>query len=70
MEANNRGLYTVNLNATLAYVLKGASREAAERFGLERIEPGGCVIGKRCGTSQNIGAKARRLNEKTQAAYH
>jgi hypothetical protein len=26
---------------------------------LERLEPGGRVIGKRCGVSQNIGASAR-----------
>ena len=36
---------------TPAYVLKGASPEAASQFGLERLEPGGRIIGKRCGTS-------------------
>jgi hypothetical protein len=44
----------------LAYVLKGASEAAAASFNLERLEPGGRVIGKRCGTSQNIGAMARK----------
>jgi len=33
--------------------------EAASQFALERLEAGGRIIGKRCGTSQNIGAKAR-----------
>jgi len=47
------------LEAALAYLLKGASPEVALQFGLERLQPGGRVIGKRCGTSQNIGAKAR-----------
>ena len=59
METSNPELHAVNLGAALAYVLKGANPEAASQFGLERLEPGGCVIGKRCGTSQNIGAKAR-----------
>ncbi|SMQ68896.1 hypothetical protein SAMN06297468_1168 [Altererythrobacter xiamenensis] len=60
LEAGNPDLHAVNLEAALAYVLKGASPEAASQFGLERLEPGGCIIGKRCGTSQNIGAKARK----------
>lgn len=59
LEAGNPDLHAVNLEAALAYVLKGASPEAASQFGLERLERGGRVIGKRCGTSQNIGAKAR-----------
>lgn len=59
LEAGNPDLHAVNLEAALAYVLKGASPEAASQFGLERLEPGGRVIGKRCGTSQNIAAKAR-----------
>jgi len=59
LEVGNPDLHAVNLEVALAYVLKGASPEAASRFGLERLEPGGRVIGKRCGTSQNIGRKAR-----------
>ena len=61
LEAGNPDLHAVNLAAVLAYVLKGASPESATHFGLERLEPGGRVIGKRCGTSQNIGRKARKL---------
>lgn len=63
LEAGNPDLHAVNLEAALAYVLKGASPEAASQFGLERLEPGGRVIGKRCGTSQNIGAKARKAED-------
>lgn len=63
LEAGNPDLLAVNLDAALAYVLKGASPEAASRFALERLKPGGRVIGKRCGTSQNIGAKARRTKD-------
>jgi hypothetical protein len=59
VEAGNPELHASNLAVALAYVLKGAGAEAASRFGLVRLEPGGRVIGKRCGTSQNIGAKAR-----------
>ncbi len=59
LEVGNPDLHAVNLEAALAYVLKGASPEAVSQFGLERLQPGGRIIGKRCGTSQNIGAKAR-----------
>lgn len=60
LEASNPDLHAINLEEALAYVLKGVSPEAASQFGLDRLEPGGRVIGKRCGTSQNIGAKARQ----------
>ena len=60
MEATDPPDYAINLVVALAYLLKGASPEAASQFALERLKPGGRVIGKRCGTSQNIGAKARK----------
>ena len=60
LERGNPDVHAINLEAALSYVLKGASPEAASQFALERLEPGGRVIGKRCGTSQNIGAKARK----------
>lgn len=63
LEAGNPDLHAINLEAALAYVLKGASPEAASQFALGRLEPGGRVIGKRCGTSQNIGAKARKAED-------
>jgi hypothetical protein len=59
LETSNPDLHAVNLSEAMDYVLKGADAEAAARFGLERLEPCGTVIGKRCGTSQNISAKAR-----------
>lgn len=64
LETRNPDLHAINLQVALSYVLKGASAEAASRFALERLEPGGCVIGKRCGTSQNIGAKARKAKDR------
>lgn len=63
LEAGNPDLHAINLEAALAYVLKGASPEAASQLALDRLEPGGRVIGKRCGTSQNIGAKARKAKD-------
>lgn len=59
IEKGNPDLLFANSKAALAYVLKGAAPEAASLFGLERLEPGGRVIGKRYGTSQNIAAKVR-----------
>jgi hypothetical protein len=59
LEAGNPELHAINLDVALGYVLKGASAQAAAQFGLDRLEAGGRIIGKRCGTSQNIGAKAR-----------
>lgn len=63
LETGNPDLHAVNLKAALAYVMKGASPEAALQFALERLEPGGRVIGKRCGTSQNIGSMARKAKD-------
>ena len=61
LEAGNPDLHAINLEAALAYVLKGSRLATASQFALPRLEPGGRVIGKRCGTSQNIGAKAREV---------
>ena len=47
-------LYVENLKAVLAYVLKGVEPEAARELGIKH-QYGGRVIGKRCGTSRNIG---------------
>jgi len=63
LEVGNPDLHAVNLEAALSYVLKGASAEAAAQINLERLEQGGRIIGKRCGTSQNIGAKARKAKD-------
>lgn len=58
-EVTNPEHHALNLAEAFGYVIKGASAEAGERFELERLEAGGLVIGKRCGTSQNIGRAAR-----------
>lgn len=65
LETGNPDLHATNLEAALSYVLKGASKAAAAQFDLARLEPGGRIIGKRCGTSQNIGAKARKTERAT-----
>ncbi len=63
LEQGNPTLHALNLDAALGYVLKGANAEAASQFELKRLEPSGRIIGKRCGTSQNIGAKARNAKD-------
>lgn len=52
--------YEANLAETLDYVLKGADDAARERLCIVHSEPGGVIVGKRCGVSQNIGPEARR----------
>jgi hypothetical protein len=52
-------VYAKNLAVVVGYLLKGASPEAARALGLMRVESGGSIIGKRAGTSQNIGRSAR-----------
>jgi hypothetical protein len=51
--------YDANLAAVVAYLCKGASDEVAEGLRLERRKPGGRIIGKRAGWSENVGTKAR-----------
>ena len=63
LETGNPELHAINLAVALGYVLKGANAEAAEQFGLKRLEAGGRIIGKRCGTSQNISATARKAKD-------
>lgn len=60
LEHGNPKLHAANVTAALSYLSKGADREAGSKFGLERLEAGGLVIGKRCSASQNINQKARR----------
>jgi hypothetical protein len=63
LEAGNPELHSINLAVALGYILKGADAKAAEQFGLVRLEAGGRIVGKRCSTSQNIGAKARKAKD-------
>jgi hypothetical protein len=60
LEVSNPELHAANLTAALHYVLKGASPEVRAKHGLSRAKDGGYVLGKRCGISQNIAAKARK----------
>jgi hypothetical protein len=53
--------YDDNLGVLVGYLCKGASPDVAETLGLERRKPGGTIIGKRAGWSENIGLKARRM---------
>jgi len=57
--AVSRDVHAVNLAEALGYLLKGADKITADNLGLARLEPGGRVTGKRCGWSENVGAKAR-----------
>ena len=63
LEVGNPELHAVNLAEAFCYVLKDADAQAAEKFALTRLEAGGHIIGKRCGISQNISAKARAIGE-------
>lgn len=54
--------YQANLAQVVGYVLKGASPAAARELGLERLEAGGRIMGKRAATSQNIGRASRLLS--------
>ena len=64
IEFTNPAHHAANLGNALAYVLKGAGRDAAAAFGLSRFNDGGRCIGKRCGVSQNISAKARKAKDR------
>lgn len=60
LERRNPDLHATNLEAAFGYVCKAAPQEVLDAFGLDRRhEPGGRIIGKRCGTSANIARKAR-----------
>lgn len=52
--------YQHNAAIVRLYVMKGANREAGEALGLDRFGVGGLIIGKRCGTTENIGKAARK----------
>ncbi|MEN3973795.1 hypothetical protein [Emcibacter sp. SYSU 3D8] len=60
--------YLVNLGEAVAYILKGVSADSAAALGLDKLEPGGRIVGKRVATSQNIGPTARLVAQKQWAA--
>lgn len=51
--------YRANLEALGNYLVKGSGPAVADELGLERLKPGGTIIGKRCGWTQNLGVAAR-----------
>lgn len=59
LENGNPALLAENAAEALGYLLKGVTPDAPVAASLKRLEPGGRIIGKRCGTSENIGRKAR-----------
>lgn len=60
LEVGNPDLHALNLRETLNYLIKGTDQQTAEVRHLTRLQAAGPVYGKRCGTSQNIGCKARK----------
>ena len=63
-ETRNPDDHAINLAVALGYVCKGAPQAVLDAFSIDRVhEPGGHIIGKRCATSQNIGAKARKSKD-------
>ncbi len=61
LETGNPELYLANLADAFGYVCKGAPQAVLDAHGIDRLhQPGGRIIGRRCSTSQNIGATARK----------
>jgi hypothetical protein len=64
LETGNPELHAANLGVAFGYVCKGAPQVVLNAYGIDRQhELGGRIIGRRCGTSQNIGAKARKAKD-------
>ena len=51
----NPPLYRENLEALGNYFVKGSDAAVAAELGLELLKPGGAIIGKRSGRTQNLG---------------
>lgn len=51
-------LYRENLERLGNYFTKGSDSTVAAELGLELLKPSGAIIGKRCGRTQNLGARA------------
>lgn len=64
LETGNPALHFENAQAALAYLCKGAPQSALDAAGIDRQhKPQGLIIGRRCSTSQNIGATARKARD-------
>ena len=64
LETGNPALHFENARAALAYLCKGAAQNALDAAGIDRQHQlQGLIIGRRCSTSQNIGATARKAKD-------
>ncbi|MFM5892983.1 MAG: hypothetical protein ACKOQM_00905 [Novosphingobium sp.] len=64
LETGNPALHFENARAALAYLCKGAPQSALDAVGIDRQHKlQGLIIGRRCSTSQNIGATARKAKD-------
>lgn len=64
LETGNPALHFENARAALAYVCKGAPQPILNAAGMDRQHaPQGLILGRRCSTSQNIAAKARKAKD-------
>jgi hypothetical protein len=62
-DTHDRSNYHKSIRDLLRYMLKGAEPQVAQLLGIEAdYEKAGIIAGKRCGTSQNLGPKARAMN--------
>ena len=59
-------LYLSNLATLIGYQLKGVPAALAAQLGLVRLPQHGRIVGKRAGTSENLGPKARSCLESPQ----
>lgn len=60
-------LYRRNLNALVEYIAKGADAKARHSHGIKRRAQYSVILGKRAGTSRNVGAGAIKAFEKTSS---
>lgn len=64
LETSNPALHFENARAALAYLCKGAPQSALDTARIYRQHQlQGLIIGRRCSTSQNISAKARKASQ-------
>ena len=49
-------LYRENLERLANYLTKGSDSKVAAELGLDLLKPGGAIVGKRWGRTQNLGA--------------
>ena len=59
--------YRRNLNALVDYIAKGADAKARHNHGIKRRAQYSVILGKRAGTSRNVGAGAIKAFEKTSS---